>query len=144
LRHGNPPQLAVAEPAQSAEFRERGHGLGGTGQRPGPLRDQAGQARGAGRHGGVERVHVLPRLVHPGQGQHLECDGPVGPPGHGPGLRHRAAEHLAERRLVQLPANPIGVDQRVVNIPEDQQPAHAVTLSADRDNPGQAIRPRPG
>jgi hypothetical protein len=115
---------------------QRGHRLGRPGQHPAPLRHQTGQVGGMGRHQLVEGAENLLGLGHPGQGQHLERDGPVGPARHGARLRHRPAEQLAERRLVELPADPVRVDQRVVDVPEHQQPTHAATVSAPAPPPG--------
>ena len=79
--------------------------------------------------GRTDRAIAIEALGLAGVAEHLDRDGPVGPPGHGPWLRHRAAEHLPERDPVQLPADPVGVDQRVVDIPQDQPPAHPATVS---------------
>jgi hypothetical protein len=107
-----------------------GQGLRGARQRPDALPGQVSQAGGMRGHQRVERVHLPPRIGHSGQREHLDRDAPVGPPGHRPGLWHLAAEHLPERDLVQLPAGPAGVEQRVVHIPQHEQSAHPPTVSA--------------
>src|SRR5260370_34801494 len=96
------------------------------------------------RHDRLERADLAPGLRRPGEGQYLEYDSPVGPPGHRAGHRRLSAEHLGERDPVELHADSAGVDKRVVDIPEDQQARHAVTLSAGQEPGGTPIRqPRP-
>jgi hypothetical protein len=68
----------------------------------------------------VELVDVLLRLRDSGQRQHLRRDSPVGPARHRSRFRHRPPEHLIERHPVQFPADAVRVDQRVVDIPQDE------------------------
>ncbi|HZR54659.1 MAG TPA: hypothetical protein VFB06_34810 [Streptosporangiaceae bacterium] len=73
---------------------------------------------------GEERVDVLAGVRDTGERQRVQGDGPVGPARLGRDHGQLAAEHLTEHLLVQPGAQPVGVHQRVVHVPQHEQ-AHA-------------------
>lgn len=100
------------------ERRQRG---GRAGQRPPARRDRGPYGRRLRGQSRDERVHVPPRLRHPRQRQRLQDDRAVGAPRHRRRRLQRPPEQLQEHHRVQVGADPAGVQQSAVDIPEHKK-----------------------
>ena len=96
---------------------------------------QVGKSWCTGCHPPEEIVHVPLGLGDISPGQRVCNDCPLGATIDRRETWHVARKHVTEDKLIEVLADSAGVDQRVINVPEHQQVAHAATIAAQFGKP---------
>ena len=110
-----------AGPVRPARRGERGQGRHRARQHVAAAADMLSVRRGLPGQPGDERGHVLARAGNPGHRERLDDDGRVRAARHRGHLGQFPPEQLGEHDSVQLRAQAARIQQRVVNVPQNQQ-----------------------